>query len=70
MTISRRGFVQGTAAGLFLTFHVPHVVRAAPKAAAAPLPAPNAFLRIGADDSVTVILAHSEMGQGDRKSVV
>ncbi|HEX8113839.1 MAG TPA: xanthine dehydrogenase family protein molybdopterin-binding subunit, partial [Kofleriaceae bacterium] len=24
----------------------------------------NAFLRIGADDSVTVLLAHSEMGQG------
>ena len=64
MTISRRGFVQGTAAGLFLTFHVPQVVRAAPRAPAAPLPAPNAFLRIGADDSVTVILAHSEMGQG------
>ena len=29
-----------------------------------PLPPPNAFLRIGTDDSVTVILAHSEMGQG------
>jgi isoquinoline 1-oxidoreductase beta subunit len=29
-----------------------------------PLPPPNAFLRIGEDDSVTVILAHSEMGQG------
>ncbi|HXV40779.1 MAG TPA: xanthine dehydrogenase family protein molybdopterin-binding subunit, partial [Steroidobacteraceae bacterium] len=28
------------------------------------LPAPNAFLRIGADDSVTVQLAHAEMGQG------
>ena len=26
--------------------------------------APNAFLRIGNDDSVTVLLAHSEMGQG------
>ena len=29
-----------------------------------PLPPPNAFLRIGEDDSVTVLLAHSEMGQG------
>jgi isoquinoline 1-oxidoreductase beta subunit len=29
-----------------------------------PLPPPNAFLRIGEDDTVTVILAHSEMGQG------
>ncbi|RZA34582.1 MAG: xanthine dehydrogenase family protein molybdopterin-binding subunit, partial [Lysobacteraceae bacterium] len=26
--------------------------------------APNAYLRIGADDSVTVLSAHSEMGQG------
>ena len=26
--------------------------------------APNAFLRIGTDDTVTVLLAHSEMGQG------
>ena len=33
-------------------------------AAKAPLPPPHAFLRIGADDSVTVVLAHSEMGQG------
>nr|WP_217435520.1 xanthine dehydrogenase family protein molybdopterin-binding subunit [Cupriavidus gilardii] len=33
--------------------------------AAEPAPfIPNAFLRIGADDSVTVLLAHSEMGQG------
>jgi isoquinoline 1-oxidoreductase beta subunit len=29
-----------------------------------PLPPPNAFLRIGEDDTVTVLLAHSEMGQG------
>ena len=27
-------------------------------------PRPNAFLRIGEDDTVTVLLAHSEMGQG------
>ncbi|WP_255516445.1 xanthine dehydrogenase family protein molybdopterin-binding subunit [Luteimonas suaedae] len=26
--------------------------------------APNAFLRIGSDDRITVLLAHSEMGQG------
>ncbi|HEY6180172.1 MAG TPA: xanthine dehydrogenase family protein molybdopterin-binding subunit [Kofleriaceae bacterium] len=32
--------------------------------AAPPLPPANAFLRIGTDDSVTVLLAHSEMGQG------
>src|SRR5436305_8781402 len=34
----------------------------APPAAA--LPAPNAFLRIGGDESVTVLLSHAEMGQG------
>ena len=34
------------------------------RAPAPTLPAPNAFLQIGADDLVTVRLAHSEMGQG------
>jgi isoquinoline 1-oxidoreductase beta subunit len=69
MTLSRRGFLQGTgaaAAGLTISFYVPSIVRAAPaaKPAAPPLPPPNAFVRIGTDDSVTVVLAHSEMGQG------
>jgi isoquinoline 1-oxidoreductase beta subunit len=64
VTVSRRGFLQGAAAGLALTFYVPTGLRAAPKPAAPPVPPPNAFLRIGADDSVTVVLAHSEMGQG------
>ena len=31
---------------------------------AKPLPPPDAFLRIGEDETVTVLLAHSEMGQG------
>jgi isoquinoline 1-oxidoreductase beta subunit len=61
-TLSRRGFLQGAAAGLALTFYVPTVRAAQPKAA--PLPPPNAFVRIGADDRVTVVLAHAEMGQG------
>ena len=66
MTVSRRGFLQGAAAstaGLVISFYVPRLVHAAPRAAQ-PLPSPNAFLRIGSDDSVTVLLAHSEMGQG------
>ncbi len=67
MKVSRRGFLQGsaaTAAGLVIGFHVPQKVRAAgpPKP---PAPTPNAFLRIGPDDSVTVMIAHSEMGQGN-----
>src|SRR5438132_2683545 len=50
-------------AGLFIAFHIPSKVRAAPAAAKQP-PNPNAFVRIAPDDSVTVLLAHSEMGQG------
>ncbi|WP_441286753.1 molybdopterin cofactor-binding domain-containing protein [Sorangium sp. KYC3313] len=67
MTVSRRDFLQaaaGSAAGLLISFYVPQGVRAAPKAAQpAPL-SPNAFVRVGTDESVTVVLAHSEMGQG------
>src|SRR5688572_2772396 len=66
MTISRRGCMQA-ARGLVLSFYVSEagVARAAaPSKGPATLPAPNAFLRIGTDDSVTVLLAHSEMGQG------
>ncbi len=61
--ISRRELLRAgsaSAAGLLIAFHVPLKVRAEPGAA----PPPNAFLRIGSDDSVTVMLAHSEMGQG------
>jgi len=69
VTISRRELLRTSAlsaAGLVVAFHVPRVVRAAgPSPAGAPaLPPANAFLRIGTDDSVTVLLAHSEMGQG------
>ncbi|MGK3988036.1 xanthine dehydrogenase family protein molybdopterin-binding subunit [Sorangium sp. So ce136] len=67
MTVSRRDFMQvaaGSAAGLLLSFYVPQGARAAPKAAQPPPLSPNAFVRIGTDDSVTVVLAHSEMGQG------
>jgi isoquinoline 1-oxidoreductase subunit beta len=65
--VSRRGFLQGTAAtaaGLVIGFHVPQKARAAGGPPKPPAPQPNAFLRIGTDDSVTVMLAHSEMGQG------
>ncbi|MFL5270739.1 MAG: molybdopterin cofactor-binding domain-containing protein, partial [Anaeromyxobacteraceae bacterium] len=67
--ISRRSFLRTTAiggAGLVLAFHVPlKVARAAPgPQPKAPPPPPNAFLRIAPDDTVTVLLSHSEMGQG------
>jgi isoquinoline 1-oxidoreductase beta subunit len=68
---ARRDFLRKatlTAAGLVIAFHVPVRRRAwaAEPAVAkpAPLPPANAFLRIGSDDTVTVLLAHSEMGQG------
>jgi isoquinoline 1-oxidoreductase subunit beta len=68
VTLTRRDLLRtsaASAAGLVIAFHVPRVVRAAtPAPAPPPLPPANAFLRIGADDSVTVLLAHSEMGQG------
>ncbi len=67
MTITRREMLRNSAAslaGLAIAFHAPTGGRAA-AAAAKPkaLPPANAFLRIGTDDSVTVLLAHSEMGQ-------
>jgi len=69
--VSRRRFLT-TSSGLVIGFVVAPKARllglqeAGPTRPAAPkpLPPPNAFLRIGEDDTVTVILAHSEMGQG------
>ncbi|KRD34731.1 twin-arginine translocation pathway signal protein [Lysobacter sp. Root916] len=68
---SRRRFLKAGAVlggGLVIGFVVPGARRyalAAPAAASAAAPfVPNAFLRIGEDDSVTVLIAHSEMGQG------
>jgi isoquinoline 1-oxidoreductase beta subunit len=67
--LSRREFLQTgvlTGGGLVIGFMVPgagRIARAQAAAAAGPF-VPNAFLRIGRDDTVTVLLAHSEMGQG------
>jgi len=65
---SRRQFLKSTAtlaAGLTISLYMPLAARrafaqGAPKAALDP----NAFVHIGSDDSVTVLLKHSEMGQG------
>lgn len=67
--LSRRNFLKTSAivsAGLVIGFTLPDARRIA---FAADTPggstfAPNAFLRVGSDNSVTVLLAHSEMGQG------
>ena len=60
--LSRRGFLQGTA-GLTLGLALPGVSLAAKTGAAASFE-PTPFLRISADNSVTVISKHLEMGQG------
>jgi isoquinoline 1-oxidoreductase beta subunit len=63
----RRTFLKTSAiatGALVIGFTVPGANRFAQAAEAAAPFAPNAFLRIAADDSITVILAHSEMGQG------
>jgi isoquinoline 1-oxidoreductase beta subunit len=70
--LSRRAFLETGAVvggGLLVGFFVPAGMRRFAFAQGAPakppaLPPANAFLRIGSDESVTVLLAHSEMGQG------
>src|SRR5438270_9500543 len=65
--LTRRALLQKSllsGAGLFVAFHVPRKLGAVPQAAAKQLPDPNAFVRVAPDGSVTIPLAHSEMGQG------
>jgi isoquinoline 1-oxidoreductase subunit beta len=61
---SRRGVLGAGAAGLVLAFvWTPGGPRLARAAAPAVL-APNAFVRVAPDNTVTVIIKHLEMGQG------
>lgn len=70
---NRRDFIRNTAlttGGLFIAFTVPSLGKKRrllseenQSAKDEPL-SPNAFLHIGTDDSVNVILSHCEMGQG------
>src|SRR2546426_2252640 len=66
---SRREFLKTSArisGGLVVGFVLPGISRFATVQGlqAGGRFAPNAFVRVGSDDSVTVLLAHSEMGQG------
>lgn len=68
-TSSRRKFLQTTAAiggGLVIGFHLPAFAKQIEKLgiSSAENFAPNAFVRIGKDNIITVIVNHSEMGQG------
>lgn len=70
-TLSRRAMLQGAAAGLVVAFYLPTLAKAQSGAALAFTPskdaapfAPNAFIRVGTDSTVTVIAKHIEMGQG------
>src|SRR5450631_1851258 len=64
--MNRRQFIKAGAlagGGLLLACHIPFGARDAAAAGEAAF-APNAFLRIGTDESVTIIVNKSEMGQG------
>jgi isoquinoline 1-oxidoreductase beta subunit len=70
LNLSRRNFCQTSAlagGGLVLGVYLPGTAKAADKAVSRFIP--NAFVRIGTDESVTVIVNHSEMGQGPYTSV-
>ncbi|MFM1892445.1 MAG: hypothetical protein RLZ44_1522, partial [Pseudomonadota bacterium] len=68
--LTRRDFLKLSAAaggGLVLGFILPGAARAAATVAGAAAPAeftPNAWLTVGTDDSVTIRVGNSEMGQG------
>ncbi len=65
MSTSRRSFLQTTAAGLLIGFYLPERSQLGAQATAASTPAKvNAWVRIGTDDSVTLMIHKSEMGQG------
>ena len=70
-TLSRRAVLQGTAGlviGLYLSGGSGRAESGAAQAfrpgAASGALAPNAFVRVGADDTVTVLIKHIEFGQG------
>jgi isoquinoline 1-oxidoreductase beta subunit len=68
MNASRRGFLRTTstaAAGLVIGFYLPESRRLAAQQTAPGVPARvNAWVRIGTDDSITLMIHKSEMGQG------
>ena len=66
-TLPRRAFIQQVG-GLTLAFHLPqsraNLAVADAKAGNGTILEPNAFVRIGSDNKVIVVVKHLEMGQG------
>ena len=65
LTPSRRGFLKGSLAvssGLLMGVTLP--MSKGVQAAGAAVSAPNAWVHIGADNAITILVAHAEMGQG------
>ena len=72
VNLSRRGFLKAgslACGGLVLGFYLSYPKFSAPAEAADPLIDPNAFLRIGTDETITMVVNKSEMGQGVYTSV-
>ncbi len=72
VNMSRRSFLKTTAAaggGLVLGFHLPGALRFANAANQPSALDINAWIQIGADESITVLVPSSEMGQGVYTSV-
>jgi isoquinoline 1-oxidoreductase beta subunit len=66
MKVDRREFLKSGAAGaagLVVGFYLPSGRGTVAAAAAVPF-APNAWIRVGTDDTITVVIDKSEMGQG------
>ena len=71
---NRRAFLKGTGTGLVIGVMLPGMVKAEQQSGAVAALAqnpvaesdfsPNAFVRIAPDDTVTVLIKHTEMGQG------
>ena len=72
VNLSRRGFLKAgslACGGLVLGFYLSYPKFSAPAEAADLLIDPNAFLRIGTDETITMVVNKSEMGQGVYTSV-
>ena len=72
VNVSRRDFLRTgllAGGGLVLGLHLPSLATGQPPGQKGGPFALNAFVRVGSDDSVTVVVNHSEMGQGPYTSV-